>query len=709
MKKNQLLVAAMVAVSLTQVGCSIDDIDLDDNETPTITMPASITVEEKQSRVIAATVDDDGAVSYQWSQLSGIPIEMVNPNDMQLGFIAPSVAQNELVQLKLTATDAEGETAEAITSVNIAQKWLEAEVNGEVTHTHGQLFNIEAKVGNSRFVTQSNATGAFSLKLQFDDDVEFHEHGSVIKVNANALDSKIAYQAHIVENIPTLLEGAARSEWQLSSATTAKSELLSRSALYQDIVHVDDLNQLSIAISNNSYVNNTVAYTLLVEHTALENENDGLTLPQGYASTLDFIYDISAFQRYVSLLEPETSTQFEDKKLSLIASDIFKQDRSRLSCLVFNRHESKSVPDTEINFNDDGTGEITFLRTPIQSFIWQQEGNRITLTKEGGFIGEDRSKYVDFNGERVFTRVVNSYPELTLYLVEHTPLHAVIYLAATVVETYPDIDKAPTSRAITTVRQGFSNAHFSEFMSIELGQVYSFPHIGYQSVKLLFESSNSGVILDYFEKGSERAFTWSMHQHDSGHQYLRIETESFIKTIEMLGKSEVSNYFYVTKVSKSDDSSDGVSNTIRKGGLLNSTALTPDDVVGIYSWQGSLGMSINTSWFELLDNGKGYWVTTNDKNDNGTLESDEVSLYLGDWLLDGNEVHIPVACPFDDCEVQFNFYWHFSSKVLNRQYIHTYQQRGQNFGMNFFVHYDHTSTRPVNVALPEWVYEYLPR
>ena len=199
MFKKRYLAPLLGCASLMLIGCS-DDGDEDKNETPIIKLPEAVSVIEKQSLVIEAEVIDDGHVDYQWQQLSGINVELHNDTAMQLSITAPSVTRNEQIELELTATDAEGEVAKAKIQVDINQAWLEGQVVGQIQSTHEQLFNIEAKLGDHVFTSQSNPQGEFTLNLRFDDDVVFEPDGALFNVSAQAFDSPIGYKAYINKN-----------------------------------------------------------------------------------------------------------------------------------------------------------------------------------------------------------------------------------------------------------------------------------------------------------------------------------------------------------------------------------------------------------------------------------------------------------------------------------------------------------------------------
>jgi len=308
---------------------------------------------------------------------------------------------------------------------------------------------------------------------------------------------------------------------------------------------------------------------------------------------------------------------------------------------------------------------------------------------------------------------VSHYSQLDVYLVEHTPLNAVVYTEATLTKSYPDIAKEPLETSVTRVVNAFTHRHFSEFIDIKFGATYSFPFKDFTSLQFVFEDSINGQILDYGQKGNNLPFTWNMLRHESGHQYIEIETEFFTHTIEALGDDLPNNHFLA---SYSD--SDVSSSNIALGGMLNVKLLQFDDVVGIYSHEGYTGIQEAgtgyVNWFELLENGKGYLVTVRDRNQNDLLDEDELTLRGGDWSINGDAIEINLNCIEKECSTAYNLYWHFSSRTLTKQYMHLLNnvERLNNGGKSlqqWFTNYDRAEGRPINFALPEWVYKYLPR
>ena len=96
-------------------------ITVDNNEAPTITMPADQTVQESDIVALSAPASDsDGSIaSYQWTQLSGTTVAITNATSAYPSFTAPEVATSTDFQFQLQVTDDDGATATATTTVTV--------------------------------------------------------------------------------------------------------------------------------------------------------------------------------------------------------------------------------------------------------------------------------------------------------------------------------------------------------------------------------------------------------------------------------------------------------------------------------------------------------------------------------------------------------------------------------------------------------------
>ncbi len=77
------------------------------NLAPVITLPTTYQIDEEQELVVEASVTDaEGDVlTYHWSQLSGISVELSQDNQAQVSFIAPEVMFDEILIFELAVND----------------------------------------------------------------------------------------------------------------------------------------------------------------------------------------------------------------------------------------------------------------------------------------------------------------------------------------------------------------------------------------------------------------------------------------------------------------------------------------------------------------------------------------------------------------------------------------------------------------------------
>ena len=105
MKLHTLIAALAAALFLS--ACSPDNIVLG---TPKANAGANKAIVEGNTISITGSgSDDDGSiVSYQWSQISGPQVTLLNADTATVSFEAPSVNSTSDVVLQLTVTDNEG-------------------------------------------------------------------------------------------------------------------------------------------------------------------------------------------------------------------------------------------------------------------------------------------------------------------------------------------------------------------------------------------------------------------------------------------------------------------------------------------------------------------------------------------------------------------------------------------------------------------------
>ncbi|WP_250885749.1 PKD domain-containing protein [Shewanella jiangmenensis] len=119
-KNYPRLSLGLIACALL-AACGSDDPD----EMPSVSVASSVAVKESRSINITATgQDDNGGLSYQWTQVSGPALTLTGSTSATVGVTAPAVDADGTAVLKVTVTDSASQSASATVSVNVANNKL---------------------------------------------------------------------------------------------------------------------------------------------------------------------------------------------------------------------------------------------------------------------------------------------------------------------------------------------------------------------------------------------------------------------------------------------------------------------------------------------------------------------------------------------------------------------------------------------------------
>lgn len=97
----------------------------DGNDAPTVSAGASASTNAGRAVSLAGTATDDSTVSsVAWTQTSGPSVTLTNANTNTASFVAPSVSNSTPLGFRFTATDADGKTSSADTTVTVQPSTL---------------------------------------------------------------------------------------------------------------------------------------------------------------------------------------------------------------------------------------------------------------------------------------------------------------------------------------------------------------------------------------------------------------------------------------------------------------------------------------------------------------------------------------------------------------------------------------------------------
>ena len=220
------------------------------NQAPIADAGVSLAVKEQSNVALTGSATDaDGVISsYNWTQLSGPSVSIINANTASASFTAPVVLANNsptALQFRLTVVDDQGAAASADTSVGVlainalpvanagsdisVNEATDVTLNGTGNDTDGNITNYQWTQISGAAITLSNNTSASALftapvlknieQLGFrltvtDNESGVHSDDILVTVNpVNVLPvARIASLNRIAENTLTTLDGSISSD-----------------------------------------------------------------------------------------------------------------------------------------------------------------------------------------------------------------------------------------------------------------------------------------------------------------------------------------------------------------------------------------------------------------------------------------------------------------------------------------------------------------
>jgi len=127
------------------------------NDLPTVEAGANQTKPENSLVSLSGSASDsDGSiVSYLWQKVSGSAITLTNPTSANASFIAPNVSSNEVVRMRLTATDNDGGSASDDVYITVTNQ-NELPLVNITQPTNGQILSPSSIVTAKASVSDSD-------------------------------------------------------------------------------------------------------------------------------------------------------------------------------------------------------------------------------------------------------------------------------------------------------------------------------------------------------------------------------------------------------------------------------------------------------------------------------------------------------------------------------------------------------------------------
>lgn len=649
------LVKSVLAVSislalLSGCGSDVDDkpneLDKPINTAPIINVNDTAVV-EKQAVSISATVEDEGPVTYFWSQNSGLSVTLENTDTQTVSFVAPSVSEDEKISLNLTVTDSEGLTSEKNIVVDIQQQLVKLSLEGIATDSPLIDAAIKAKIGSQEFTTITNSDGYYSLELALDDDADM---GQLVTIEAQGTEEQQAalLQSRLMSfaSLKTkagddaVLTNDEDFSVNITNLTTAKSALLARENLYADIKTEQDLKRLSSEINAEELVKVATAIKVILDKSA---DNESLGLPEGFSNVLELALDNEKMTQYIK--EVEQTPEFSQAQEEMLADEkvVDKSEQGNLDALYFNQGwEYFNNPMVELNA--DGSGR--YLQSDLSgSLQWSYDNNVYTLQNPEGFTNYASSQHSVVDGQNVYTDIDVSVYKAEITILSSDENGVLIKEKSYSKIHYPNGEQPDQQETSEITTQAFTSKQQVDF---SLGQtsliavpmpsvLFEQADVTLNAATLKLNSDGSGELVEL----NNTPIQWQLIA-DGAKQSLQITLTEYDNRRFLF--RQLSQGDGVINIAVLGEASDiGIGSEITP-----SEQFTMRSVPSVYNYA-VYNQELSGFWFELWPDGRLITVSTDDNDANGELSTNEVSVTKGNWQLINGKLIISRNIGGEDC------------------------------------------------------------
>lgn len=168
-------------------------VNLLNNRLPTIeSISAQSFTENGEFNIDAVIADEDGEIaSIRWEQVSGKAITLADSDKATVSIDTPKIGQDEVGQLRLIATDDDGEEVEQLVNFDLVNTHHNISLSGNANLNGAALVNsaIAFEINDQIFNTSADANGDYTLELA----VALSNENYAYQIKASGTDS----QSHI--------------------------------------------------------------------------------------------------------------------------------------------------------------------------------------------------------------------------------------------------------------------------------------------------------------------------------------------------------------------------------------------------------------------------------------------------------------------------------------------------------------------------------
>jgi hypothetical protein len=677
-KNNKVHTAVIIALGLTLSACGGSGSESEPkkiepvNLAPTIALEGQ-TINEKETTSISATASDsDGSIaSYKWKEVSQFDLTLSDSDTNSVTFTAPETYENKQAELELTVTDNDGATTSKKVLIDINQLTLSTTIEGRVSHEalyKGDIV-ISASGIADKFTTTVDDTGFYRATITVDDSQE----DSFIDVTAKGTgDNSIAAYKSLLGSMSLLREKADNDEIlttdeyfavNISNITTANYGLLKVQNDHNDILTDEEFTLRKLQVSNESVLTLATVIDLAInaktgvavqkapkskissartisKNTTKNNNGSDETntdLPADINDTLELVSDIEQAKDYVSSVQG--SDEYTQTQQAVLSNDNLKDSSTYKIPNNYHLLPTNTLVQSlgSIQFNDDGSGiwfnTITKTIKQTQSiFTWSESGGVITVTLHSPEIISTRP-VVEIDGVR--QRIDLNTSVLSYEIKRHSSHGTFDDLVITQhrLNHYPNgefsdenIIESKKHTALKDTKQlpANKNTITTAYLTLPFEQQST---VSIYADKFTFNEDGSGS-----SKVLVKDFTW---QKEANELTLSFNDNSKIIVEQVNTKNSVASHLMVKHI---DVSGNIISKTVGEGNVISEAAAwTNDNIVGVYKYDNAIFDSpLDQFWIELNTDNTALTVSLRDKDENGTISSDEITKFTGDWQVNSD-------------------------------------------------------------------------
>jgi|TARA_Y100000296_G_C5178804_1_gene261923 hypothetical protein len=611
---------------------------------------ADQTAAEKSDVVITAVAQDDSmVVGYAWEQTGGELVTLSGKDSATLSFTAPSVTQDTTLTFLLIVEDDEGATAEQNVSVVITPELVTFTVEGLVTDSPIANANIVVKVGSETFDVTAESDGRYTFDVSVDDD----STQQMISMIATGVDSqshaKLASILGSVNALNSLVneEGVISSDELFSvnvtNVTTATVALMQRENLGEEIDTDEALQGLSLQVSAQEKFELATAIKVAID---FANGDPNLSLPDGISDTLALAQNTEAAEAYVESIS-ETDA-FETAYDEIVSDpDLIDTNDVSLAQPFFITDFNNPLLSNPGKFVDLQANGIATYQNFLDEYVgeWELTDNRLSVSFPDGAYTYASSETVEIDGNMQTVETEVSILEIAYIQLENSNGVLTLEATETYSKRYPNGELPDTGELVEPPVQ-LTALTLESISSVGLPSGAD-AGIALPITQSLFESNNELVtsyslsadtfIFNVDGTGttvvSELGFQWEQIPWGGNNavNVLRVTFDGGVVLDYLQVTQQASVNLYAVWGISSDESTSSFK--LDSGDVIEQNeAFDVTTVPGIYTYSFD-GETINEFWWELWEDGKAYSIESVDRDGNGALSSEEVTVMYGDWTV----------------------------------------------------------------------------